>query len=131
MRNYSHFEENTGVEIFFTTTSWNLVYSYNPPLLTCSSTDNIYLNVFNLHLQEPKQETRIVKEYYDKKNNRGAQYTIKGTEETRELYDYKNGYSFKATMSKKCLWLFFWGTTGRGMGRRLVYALRISSSPLI
>ena len=78
MRNYSHFEENTGVEIFFTTTSWNLVYSYNPPLLTCSSTDNIYLNVFNLNWQAPKQETRIVKEYYDKKNNRGAQYTIKG-----------------------------------------------------
>ena len=31
MRNYPYFEENTVVEIFFTTTSWNLVYSYNTP----------------------------------------------------------------------------------------------------
>ena len=78
--------------------------------------------MFNLHWQEPKQETRIVKEYYDKTNNRGAQYTIKETEETRELYDYKNGYSFKAAMSKKCLWLFFLEGVGAGEEAFLRYS---------
>ena len=42
----------------------------------------------------------IIKEYYDKLTNRSAKYSTKGNEETRELNDYTNMWSFTAKMSK-------------------------------